>query len=51
MLPLPSLAVFELDIAAALVFPLRLVFGQPATSSSLLLLRPLAEQAFHHLHQ
>jgi hypothetical protein len=37
--------IFELDIAAALVFPLRLVFGQPATSPSPLLLHPLIEQA------
>jgi hypothetical protein len=37
--------VFELNSAAALVLPLLLVFGQLATSPSLLLLHPLAEQA------
>jgi hypothetical protein len=36
---------FELDSAATLCFSLQLVFGQPPTSPSLLLLRPLTEQA------
>jgi hypothetical protein len=42
---------FELDSAVALVSPLRLVSGQPATSPFLLLLRPLPEQAVRRLRR
>jgi hypothetical protein len=44
VLPLPSLACFRPRQCRRSCFPLRLVFGQPATSPSLPLLRPLAEQ-------
>jgi hypothetical protein len=46
VLPLPSLACFRARQCRRSCFsPLRLVFGQPATSPSLTLLRPLTEQA------
>jgi hypothetical protein len=45
MLPLPSLTFLRARQCRHSCFPLRLVFGQPATSPSLSLLRPLAEKA------
>jgi hypothetical protein len=45
VLLLPSLAKSRARQCRRSCFPLRLVFGQPATSPSLLLLRPLAKQA------
>jgi hypothetical protein len=42
---------FELDSVAALVFPLWLVFGLPATSPSPLLLRHSPSKLFSHLHR
>jgi hypothetical protein len=45
VLPLPSFTCFWARRCRRSCFPLRLVFGQPATSPSLPLLRPLAEQA------
>jgi hypothetical protein len=44
VLPLPSLACFQARQRRHSCFPLRLVFGHPATSPSLPLLHPLAEQ-------
>jgi hypothetical protein len=45
VLPLPSLAYLRARQCRRSCSPLRLVFGQPATSPSPSLLRPLAEQA------
>jgi hypothetical protein len=44
VLPLPSLVCFRIRQNRRSCFPLRLVFGQPATSPSPLLLRSLAKQ-------
>jgi hypothetical protein len=46
VLPLPSLTCFRARRCLYSCFPLRLVFGHPATSPSPLLLRPITEQAF-----
>jgi hypothetical protein len=49
VLPLPSLSCFRARQCSHSCFPLRLVFGHPATSPSLPLLRPLLEQAIRRL--